>query len=313
MHIIRHPRSWILLSLLPLAAAGSQLIAAGGGMGGGMPSMPSETAPTYDAAAEYRDGVAALGENRFKDAKRNFDHVLAMDSKNANANYLAGMARLGLQDQKGAVRFFEKAIKYDNDLINAHKQYGVTLAALGQKDKAQAELDALKTRASQCGDSCPQAADLKDAIAAIATQLGGAPQARLDLAPGLMFASARGGDQAYLDAVALINEKRYEDAIASLHRAEKAFGPHPDVLTYLGFANRKLKRYDLAEGYYLAALRLAPNHRGATEYYGELMVERGDIAGAKLKLAALDRSCSFGCYEAEELRRWIDSGHGSSS
>ena len=50
-----------------------------------------------------RDGVAALRENRFKDAKTNFDRVLVMDSKNANANYLAGMARLGLKDNKGAV------------------------------------------------------------------------------------------------------------------------------------------------------------------------------------------------------------------
>jgi tetratricopeptide (TPR) repeat protein len=210
------------------------------------------------------------------------------------------------------VRFFERAIKYDDTMIQAHKEYGVALAALGQKDKAQAELDALKARAAKCGESCAEAPALKDAIAAIATQMG-VPQARIETAPSLMFASAQGGDQAYLDAVALINEHRYEDAIASLHRAEKAFGPHPDVLTYLGFANRKLKRYDIAESYYLAALRIAPNHRGATEYYGELMVERGDFAGAKVKLAALDKVCSFGCYEAEELRRWIASGHGSSS
>jgi len=313
MSAVRHSRFWILLAALPLAASGGQLIAAGGGGMGGMPSMPSESAPAYDAAAEYRDGVAALGESRFADAKKNFDHVLVMAAKDPNANYLAGMARLGLKDNKGAVRFFEKAIKYDDSLIAAHKQYGIALAALGQKDKAQAELDALKARATQCGDSCPQAADLRDAIAGITTQLGSPPQARIDAAPGLMFASAKGGDQAYLDAVALINEHRYEDAIASLHQAERAFGPHPDVLTYLGFANRKLKRYDIAEAYYLAALRIAPNHRGATEYYGELMVERGDLAGARVKLAALDRTCSFGCYEAEELRRWIATGHGSSS
>ena len=30
-------------------------------------------------------------------------------------------------------------------------------------------------------------------------------------------------------------------------------GPHPDVLTYLGFANRKLKHYDAAEAYYREA------------------------------------------------------------
>ena len=109
MHAVQRRRTWILLSLLPLAVTGSQLIAAGGGMGGGMPSMPSESAPTYDAAAEYRAGIAALGENRFKDAKTNFDHVLVMATKDPNANYYAGMARLGLKDTKGAARYFEKA------------------------------------------------------------------------------------------------------------------------------------------------------------------------------------------------------------
>jgi len=61
-------------------------------------------------------------------------------------------------------------------------------------------------------------------------------------------------------------------------------------------------------GLYLA-LAIAPNHRGATEYYGELKVERGDMAGAKKMLAELDRQCAFGCAEAETLRRWISEGH----
>ena len=313
MKAIRHARIWLAVAMLPLAASGERLVAAGGGGMGGFSSMPSVSAPAYDAAAEYRSGVTALGENRFADAKKNFDHVLEMDAKNANANYLAGLARVGLKDNKGALRYFEKAVKYDDSLIGAHKQYGVALAATGQKDKAQAELDALKARAAKCGDSCPEAADLRDAISAITTQLGASPQARIDVSPGLIFASAQEGDKAYLEAVGLINEHRYEDAIQSLQRAERTFGPHPDILTYLGFANRKLKRYELAESYYLAALRIAPHHRGATEYYGELMVERGDLAGAREKLAMLDRTCSFGCYEAEELRRWIALGHGSSS
>ena len=33
-----------------------------------------------------------------------------------------------------------------------------------------------------------------------------------------------------------------------------AFGAHPDILTYLGFANRKLGRFDVAEDYYRQAL-----------------------------------------------------------
>ncbi len=65
---------------------------------------------------------------------------------------------------------------------------------------------------------------------------------------------------------------------------------------------------DRAEGYYRQALAVAPTHRGATEYFGELMVERGDLVGARRMLAALDRQCAFGCAEAETLRLWITKG-----
>jgi tetratricopeptide (TPR) repeat protein len=121
------------------------------------------------------------------------------------------------------------------------------------------------------------------------------------------------GDAAYLVAVGLINEGKYEAAIASLQDAKATFGAHPDILTYLGFANRKLGRFDVAESYYRQALASAPTHRGATEYYGELMVERGNLKGAKHMLAKLEAQCSFGCAEADELRRWIDARHAPAS
>jgi AcrR family transcriptional regulator len=98
---------------------------------------------------------------------------------------------------------------------------------------------------------------------------------------------------------------RYDDAIARLQDASLTFGPHPDILTYLGFANRKLGRFGIAESYYRQALASAPRHVGATEYFGELMVERGDLAGARRMLAKLEDYCDFGCAEVDELRRWI--------
>jgi Flp pilus assembly protein TadD len=94
----------------------------------------------------------------------------------------------------------------------------------------------------------------------------------------------------------------------ALKAAQQVFGPHPDVLTYTGYTYRKLHQYDKAEAYYRQALAIAPNHVGATEYYGELMVVRGDMAGARRMLAKLETVCTFGCVETEDLRRWIDKG-----
>ena len=37
-------------------------------------------------------------------------------------------------------------------------------------------------------------------------------------------------------------------------------------------------------------------------------MERGNIAGAKVLLAKLDSICTFGCFEADELRQWIAAG-----
>lgn len=120
-----------------------------------------------------------------------------------------------------------------------------------------------------------------------------------------MLLSSTTGDHSYFGALAAIHERRYADAVAALKRSETAFGAHPDVLTTLGFAYGKLGKADLAEAQYQKVLAAQPDHRGALEFYGELKLQRGDVAGARALLAQLDRICSFGCIEAEELRRWI--------
>ena len=293
------------VSALAILSLTSPAIGAGGGGGGGGGFSPSASAPQYDPAEEYRKGVSALQAKNFKAAKSAFDRVISAAPREANSHYLGGIARQGLEDWKGATKFFAKAVKLDPNMISAHQELGVSYAKMGDKAGAEAVLATLNARVTACGATCPEAPALKVAASAIQAALSGKAAAR-DRGESLMFASA--GDGRYLEAVSLINERRYDDAIATLKSAQLAFGPHPDILTYLGFANRKMGRFDVAEDYYKTALAVAPNHRGATEYYGELMVERGDLAGAKQMLAKLDTQCRFGCAEAEELRGWITAG-----
>ena len=84
-------------------------------------------------------------------------------------------------------------------------------------------------------------------------------------------------------------------------------GPVPDVLNYLGYAHRRLGRFEESLSYYEQALALDPMHRGANEYLGELFVELGRIEQAEGRLAVLDRACPFGCAEYEDLKRRIES------
>ena len=276
-------------------------------MGSSSPSStPSMNAPDFDAAEEYRKGIDALKESKFSQAKSSFARVLGVQPNDANTNFLAGMADAGLNDFNAARKHYERAVRADSKLVVAQQELAVTYAKLGDKAKAEATLARLKSMDTSCAGTCKDAELIKKAIATVEAALTQPNSAQLNTDPPFLFASTKTGDTAYLQAVALINEHKYSQAIDALEKAKASFGAHPDVLTYLGFANRKLRHYDIAENYYHQALAAAPNHKGATEYYGELLVERGDMAGAKRMLAKLDNLCTFGCAEADELRRWVE-------
>jgi Tfp pilus assembly protein PilF len=281
---------------------GGAMAAGGGGGGGG--SMPSASGPSYDPAEEYAKAVRAIQAKDYKKAAVAAGHVTESAPRSVDAWRLLGVAHSGAENWKGAKRAYERAVRLAPDDLPARAGLGMALGNL-KDPKAQEQLDWLKAKAANCGNDC---ATVKSLTAEVEKAMGGgAPAASAALETGsLIFADA--GDHAYVEAVSLINEKRYDDALASLDRARMAFGPHPDVLTYQGYAWRKKGAFDKAEGYYRQALAIAPNHCGAVEYYGELKVERGDRAGAVAMLARLDRICAYGCAEADELRRWIDAG-----
>src|SRR5438270_872232 len=62
-----------------------------------------------------------------------------------------------------------------------------------------------------------------------------------------------------------------------------------DVYNLLGFALRKTGDYATSLTYYTKALELAPDHKAAHEYLGELFVQTGKLAQAKEQLAVLVR------------------------
>lgn len=299
-------------ALLLTAATWGTALAASDMNSSGPVTTPSISTPDYNPAAEYQKGMDALKAHRYADAKKAFMNVYSDAPKDPGLNTVVGVAMMGMDDFKGAQKYLERAVKYDPKMIVAHEQLGVAYAKLGQRDKAEAELSTLKQLQATCGTTCADADVLNEAIGSVSVALG-QPQASIRGPGDLLFASTGEADTAYIEAVSLIHEHRYQEAIDSLQKAKSVFGAHPDILTYLGFANRKLGRYAIAQDYYQQALAVAPNHRGATEYYGELLVERRDFTGAKSMLSRLDSICTFGCAEADELRRWIKDGHAPSS
>ncbi len=301
-------RALMLIAAAVAALVATPALAAGGGGGGGG-GAPSASGSGVDPAKRYAQGVEQLKASNFKQAEKAFGDVLRAAPKDPSSNFMMSLAQIGQQDFEQARKYLRNTVKYDANHVQARGWLGAIEAKLGDAAKAVEQKTALEAAKATCAGTCPEAKAIDTGIARIDLYVA-TPANPMQLSGDLVhFASAKDGDAAYLQAYGLINEGRYQDALWSLKDAALALGPHPDVLTYQGFANRKLHNYDVAVSYYSAALALAPDHRGANEYLGEYYVETGQAAKARQQLVKLDGICKFGCEEAEELRRWIAGGH----
>jgi tetratricopeptide (TPR) repeat protein len=104
----------------------------------------------------------------------------------------------------------------------------------------------------------------------------------------------------------LIEEQKYQQAIDKLDKALADEPEDADLLNLVAFSHRKLDRFEMALDYYLKALAIEPEHRGANEYLGELYLQLGDLEKAEERLAVLDDACFFGCDEYDELEEAIE-------
>ena len=114
-------------------------------------------------------------------------------------------------------------------------------------------------------------------------------------------------DPDYAAGKKAIEEKNWTEAIERLAKAAVRDPDNPDLQNWLGYANRKLAKYDLAFKHYQRAIELDPRHRGAHEYIGETYLLVGDVAGAEKHLAALREICLLPCEELGDLERAIKS------
>jgi Flp pilus assembly protein TadD len=102
-----------------------------------------------------------------------------------------------------------------------------------------------------------------------------------------------------------IKSAKYEQAIQILQSANQI--DSADWNNLIGYSFRLKNPPDLvaSETYYLAALKIDPTHRGALEYYGELLLMKNDLEGAEKILTRLDKACFFSCEELRDLKKSI--------
>jgi tetratricopeptide (TPR) repeat protein len=286
-----------------------------GGAGGANPGIPgaarvpdkSRSGPGLTKIFEV--GVALLTEGKCKRAEKKFIRVLKTVPRNSEANYLRGVALQCQNKHKQAVRYFKRSKRDDEGFHRSYAELGMSYLVLERPDLAREQLDALERRHSFCLSRCPL--DLKKALAKLRSAFDRI-EGRLPQDPaandqhGLLFDTVREPQATYLASISLINREQFEETIHELHRLAASLGPHPDVLNYLGYANRRLGHFALAQNYYEQALAIDPLHRGANEYLGEMWVELGREEKARARLAVLEEACPFGCVEYEDLRRLIE-------
>lgn len=84
----------------------------------------------------------------------------------------------------------------------------------------------------------------------------------------------------------------YETALGYLTRAQKK---DERVLTYIGFATRKLGHVEEALPLYRKALEIDPNYVVARAYLGEAFLSKDEPDKARGELAEIAKRCGSGC------------------
>jgi tetratricopeptide (TPR) repeat protein len=102
----------------------------------------------------------------------------------------------------------------------------------------------------------------------------------------------------------LIQQEQFEAGIAALRALRR--DAHPEVANYLGYASRKLGRYEDAKFWYEAALAADPRHARTWAYYGMWHAEQGNVLKAQHYLERIRLICGSECREYLELKSVIE-------
>jgi tetratricopeptide (TPR) repeat protein len=117
--------------------------------------------------------------------------------------------------------------------------------------------------------------------------------------------SAKDFIDGYHAAYALIYDKDdYQGGITALRAL--AHDNNADVATLLGYASRKLGRYDDSKYWYDKALAADPKHALTWSYYGMWHAEQGNLLKAKDDLEQVRLICGTECKEYVALKEVID-------
>mgnify|MGYP001194313358 CR=1 FL=1 len=107
---------------------------------------------------------------------------------------------------------------------------------------------------------------------------------------------------------ALAYAGEYGEAIDLLSRAPNQQDER--VLNMLGYSHRKLGMIDTGIAYYKHSIAVAPKYALVREYYGEALLQKGDLAGAHNQLQAIRNICEGEDCESYQMLLAAIESHG---
>lgn len=109
------------------------------------------------------------------------------------------------------------------------------------------------------------------------------------------------GFEAYSQALRLIKNEQFAEAIPYLDVALQKRPHSANILNYEGYAHRMIGDYNSSLDYYNRALAIDPDHKGVHEYMGELYLQTKQLDKAQAELVTLGKLCPDGCEEKDTL------------
>ena len=114
-------------------------------------------------------------------------------------------------------------------------------------------------------------------------------------------------EKAVRQAREAIAERSWLRAAELLQAHVRAYPDDADAHNLLGYSLRQLERYELSQAAYERALAIEPEHLGAHEYLGQLMLTLGRRDRALHHLSTLERLCQAQCEGYQQLKRSLES------
>jgi tetratricopeptide (TPR) repeat protein len=145
-------------------------------------------------------------------------------------------------------------------------------------------------------------ASLAFGLSGAALAAGGGGGGSSDPAPR---AAAKPADPSFAQGKALVEAKRFKEAMPLLQQAVATDPRNADAYNLMGYSTRKMGDANGSLQYYNQALAIDPKHLGANEYIGEAYLMLDRPAEAQQHLARLDTLCTFGCTEYRMLKAAI--------